>query len=132
VSRIEVQLHHFGVAENGHETPLDSAAGVPSAHSLRPGNVWFFPGGTLDLGLDRNFDGALQSPWLDKPPSLAIEKGYSDKFTERVGREFFQQRVHLDLPSPITEGLLLLAVSRKLDVGLVTVTTARGRAGSPK
>jgi hypothetical protein len=112
VTRIEVDLHHFGVAESGAETALDNAFTVPHAYGLQPGGIRNFANWPGDLGLDRQFDGALLAPCLDKPPSLDIEQGFADGIVEFEHWEFFQQRLHLDLREPISGGILVLVANR--------------------
>ncbi len=129
VSEVRAAVHHFGLLDNGPEIPLDRTFEVPTAYSLQPGGIWSFDK-ELDFGLDRSFSGAFQSPWLDKPADLSIDRGYTDPFTEEVLQwEFFHQRLHLDLPEPITQGVLVLigdktVFSSKLDTSVFDSTGA--------
>jgi len=116
-TRIEVELHHFGLAESGFETLLDNAFNVPHAYGLEPGRVRSFtawPDVPDNLGLDRSFEGALVAPYLTKPRNLNIHDRFGDQNVEPEIWEFFWQRLHLDLHHPLSQGILILVASREL------------------
>lgn len=100
-SRVEAEMHHFGVKESGEETPLDLAYTVPPLFSLAAARIETFKE-PRDFGLGRTFDGLLIAPNLVIPP--AIEPRTLFEFGS-----FVEQRVHLVPPEPISEGMLILA-----------------------
>jgi len=108
-SRVEAGMRHVGVSESGIETPLDLAWAAHPVFSLAPAQVVTFTAPD-NFGLDRSFDGAIVAPTLWAPPTLLREA------LPEIGT-FIRQRLHLDLPEPITRGVLVLAGDRQLFEG---------------
>ncbi len=105
-SRIEAEMRHYGVKENGQETPLDLAYSVPPPFSLVAARIETFEA-PRDLGLDRTFEGSIIAPNLHVPaalePSLLFELG-----------SFIEQRVYLAVPEAIVDGMLVLAGNHRM------------------
>lgn len=110
VSRVEVQMHHSGVAfadiDNPDRAgvPLDQAAVLPQPYSLDPASLVTWPD-AVDLG--RRFHGHLAAPnlrWLTGRSLQALTQG----------APFAAQVIELDLTDPIIDGELVLVGDIKL------------------
>ncbi len=105
-SRVEAEMHHFGINENGNETPLDRAYGTHPGFSLSAARLVRFEA-PQDLGLERSFDGAIVAPTLGVPSDLKLAELMESG-------AFVEQRLHLDLPETITQGLLVVSGDRRI------------------
>jgi hypothetical protein len=105
VSRVDAQLHHFGLPLQGKPQPLDQVYTLPLPFSLEPAQLVAWP---QPEELKRPFEGHLLAPDLRGLPGLSLAE------LMQIGFAFLGQQITLDLFEPILNGLLILVADPEL------------------